>query len=367
MNLSSAVEFYRVLLAFVALLLCHPALATFIPDWLPEEYRFEVNGSSNEVTEVEETLRLMRDALHPKYLAMMRAAETNELAGIGSTLQWIVHVSQPGVVTNEMVYFNTYKSSYQCVFDRNLLTNRAARLSIVPQRVKLSAVYDDGSPTSVRRLIPGVHYPGVAYEDEGSTPFNVRIALRAPGVRRRLRIRTEASCGTPGLVAFKWSAPSLWTKIQSEKNFAFEIWDALINRNHLSKKTNVLRYLVFAREGHGLWGVPSTVEVRADEFCAHKYDAHEMIDTIDYGDYVDYYEHDEKGRITGLTRKSKDALSCQRFSCDGELITEAYSSGAPKTTRKVRYYIEDNKLRYDVLEDEISHKPSPIGYLPMNI
>jgi len=343
--------------------MCGHADQVAVPDWLPEDFRFAV--SSNEAAEVEQTLTLMRDALHPKLIEMMWAADSttnnqqlttnNYPALLGPTLQWIVHVSQPGK-SDEAGYFETFKPGYQLTFDRTTLTNRASRLSLLPPVVKLALVYDDKNRGAVTRAIPGVDYPGVTSEDEGTTAHDIHFVLRAPKCKRRLRVRAASTQGHE--MEFKWLVLTGSAEIpgweRREVTSNSQLQDVFVHQDRIQKGSSVLM-AVFAREKGRMWGVPSFIHVEADALCRHEYFNGEIL-AVDYGDYRDTYNLDEKGRIMGFERLDKSSLSKTRFSNQGEVVIEAYPNDTPKVTRKVKYFVEDGKLNYKVLDEDVHYK-----------
>lgn len=347
-------------LSLCAATVCRAETA-LVPAWLPEDQRLEVEGASNEIAQVEQTLALMCDSLHPKLRAMMKEGD------LGPTLEWIVHISQPGAATNETVYLESYrKPLLPSAFDANLLTNRAAHLSIIPTRVIPCLVYDDGKRDSVPRAMPGVDYPGVSYEDEGSTINAIVLTLRAPKWLRKFKVNTSVPSLRPVGHEVKWAVlrgtayvPKGVAVLQPGACGSGQV-GAIYTVVKNNKETLVA---VFAREIGGLWGPPSYIRIAVDPLCVHTYADRQIVD-IDYGTFRDWYKVDGEKRIYGFTRILPGQFRGDEYSNFGEKILETYPDDKPKKTRKVKYSIRDGKLFYRLSDEEIQYKNGPFQYRP---
>lgn len=245
---------------------------------------------------------------------------------------------------------------------RATLTNRASRLSLLTPRVNLSLVYDDKDRGAVPCTIPGVDYPGVTSEDEGTTAHDIRFVLRAPKCKRRLRVRAASTYGH--VMEFRWivlagsaDIPG-WERREVTPNS--QLQDVFVRQDRIKKGSPVL-VTVFAREKGRMWGPPSFIHVEADLLCKHQYFKNDIF-SIDYGDFSDTYNLDEKGRIMGFERLDKATLVKTRFSNHGEVVLDVYPNDTPKVTRKVQYDVKDGKLRYQVLDEDINYKVGPMQF-----
>jgi len=338
--------------ALCATCLCRAEVAS-VPDWLPAEYRFTVNGTAGEVAEIDQTLALMRDSIHPRLRAQMDEAK------LGAAIQWTVHVLQPSA-TNDAAYFNTYRPDYKLVFDRGVLTNRIAKLNTLPTQLNLQLLFDEKRADARRRPIPGVDYPGVAYEDEGSTAHDVRLVLRAPLRDRKFRVLSEIEGATKkGKVEFEWVLLSGSIRNYRYQHYAHggpmtEVRDFYV-RYDVTKSLGPGLVAVFARRNGQLWGVPSFIRVQLDPLCVHRY-ANNRIEWIDYGEFRDEYKFDGKDRIVGFVRFRKGEIRGAPFSARGEYVRDTYSDDVPRTVSSVRYAVKDGKLTYQISDECVRRK-----------
>ncbi len=324
---------------------------SLIPEWVDVDSRFEVEGTPEDVGTIIETLELMRDSFSPELRDFLQKCDM-----MGSQLQWLVH-QNIAENTNHIFYARSYiqdaKTRRLTVkdFNREALVELATECRDVPPIVRLEFVFDDVE-YKVKRAMPGIDYPGVSYEDAGSTSRTLRFCMSAPKYRRNLVVQADVWPYRPDQVDIWWLySPAIGAKVKSaKKNNRGMISHFEVECEKFEGQGEMV-ICVFARvKNGGDWGAPSFIRIRLDDLGKKIY-SNKIVVGTKFDSFTDWYRLDANGEVMGFSRVCGPLLRGDDYSILGERVVEEYSADIPKTTLPVEYKIIDGKLDFDVLTE----------------
>lgn len=328
--------------------------------------QFAVLGDSDVTNRVSGILNETVAALNPR---LREDLEKYRL--LCPTLQWMVRSTRSD---DDYLTFKAHPAVFkEGDFNVDALVAKAKSLSgrQVPLPVAVEAEYDS-ERAPIRRAKPGVDYSDVLPEETFETPFGIGIVLRAPDRFRRIRLRARTSPFVRRDVRFVWRT-SVYAELKPwaydnalrpKRGFAEIRFDV----NRFGKRMDIA---VFAQMPDGTCGVPTIISVFHSPYVKRTNTSDGRLESLAYlgealdamydmspiwisHEWKDDYYTDEKGRIQSFSRLRSGWFGrSDEFASAEEIILESYSSGLPKTTRRVEYFIspETNRLEYRQVGD----------------
>ena len=292
------------------------------------------------------------------------------------TLQWLVRSTR--IVESDYLTFKAHPVVFKEEdFNLEKLVAKAKALNgrQVPLPVAVATDYDSAR-APVRRAKPGVDYSDVLPEETFETPFGIGIVLRAPDRFRRIRLRARTYPFARRDVRYVWKTSNYtemkpWAydeSLRPERGFA----EIRFDLNRFGRRLDVA---VFAQMPDGTCGTPTIVSFYRSPYAQRKINDEGRLESISYlreskyalydlspiwvpREWIDRYSVDAKGNILSFDRSRPDVYRSDDFASPGEMILSAYSSGTPKTTRRVEYFIspETKQLDYRLVGDEMHYR-----------
>ena len=127
--------------------------------------------------------------------------------------------------------------------------------------------------------------------------------------------------------------------------------------------------------GTGVCGTPTIVSFYHCPYAQRKNKSDGRLDTISYmlesedtlfdlspiwihRDWTDYFSVDVKGNILSFSRLRPNVYRSDEFVTPDEMILSTYSSGLPKTTRRVVYFmsLKTKQLDYRQVDEEMHYR-----------
>jgi len=303
---------------------------------------------------------------------------------MGPFLNWILRRCKPGVVDEKSYLVSRVHRAVWSAdeFDLPKLAQVAHDVTSnsVPLVTALQPVYGEFARFPTRKAAPLVDYPDPRPEQTFVTPCGIGVVLRAVENRRKFRFAAYAGRPDDTKVNFKWVVMSTsgatfgvtvtamngqWREFSPEKGYGEIVLDWM----RLGARVDVA---VFARHGVGPYGPPSIISFYKVPNERRTYDREGRIDRIEYAksdflipelfqnkQWTDDYVIDDIGHVIGFVRKRyNQAINPERFSNEGEYVVEAYPSGLPKTSRRVRYFASPADpaiLDYEITTASVDH------------
>lgn len=293
------------------------------------------------------------------------------------TLQWLVRSTR--IAESDYLTFKAHPAVFrEGDFNLDRLVAKAKNLNgrQVPLPVVVAADYDS-ERAPVKRAKPGVDYSDVLSEETFETPFGIGIVLRAPERFRRIRLCARAYPFACRDVRYVWKT-STYTEIKPwaydnalrpELGFAEIKFDV----NRFGKRMDIA---VYAQMPDGTCGAPTIISVFHPPYAKRKNYPDGRLESITYvtetpdalydlspiwipHEWQDDYFTDGKGRIETFNRSRPGCFErSEEFASAGEIILESYSSGLPKITKRVEYFIspETKHLEYRQIGDEKEYR-----------
>lgn len=297
--------------------------AVTVPDWVEPEWRFAVTGTVEEVSAVNETLKLMCDVMKPGSRELYAQKRMT-----GPLLQWMARmgIAQTGYTNQTGKSVKDFGAFYMADrahpeifktadFSRVVLTNASAKAGYLPTVVRIEPVFGKGYDTegylvkSISEKKPTVDYPSELPEVVKVGDSHYKVTLRAPQNRRTFRFRAKNWPGDEKKLEYRWlmlTTKTIKPRIgfwwndngrSPEKGYA----DITVDWTTIRYKP--IRVAVFSRRSpKEPWGLPAIVEFDVVRSEKRRYENNGRSWVIDYGAFRDEYELDEKGKIYSIER-----------------------------------------------------------------
>ncbi len=319
-------------------------------------FQFAVSGKADVTNRVQAMLEATAAAIDPKL-----RAELEHFGLLNPTLQWIVRSSRPGMskrgqYTNPRNHPAVFKESD---FVLPTMTDVARRLTgnKVPYPVRIEFDYSpDKAPLG--RAVPGADYPDILPEETFVTPHGAAIVLRAPEVRRKIKLRAWAYPASRRKVKYIWRATGAgrfvdWTPdafATRDRGYAYFVYES----SKVGVRTDIM---VFALVDDALCGAPTIISIYSPPFAKRKFEKGKL-HSIDYvlrsnivpydvspiwipHEWRDEYIRDSRGRTMSISRYLPGQFRPQAFSATGELALSLSASGYPIRTQAVEYFADE--------------------------
>ena len=336
-------------------------------------FQFAVIGDSDVTNRVQGILQKTVNAINPDL-----RVELERFGLLNSTLQWLVRFCRPGITNVNMYVAPCFHPAAFVEKDFNLaiLTNAARNLTgaNIPLPVKLDVCYAPNiSPLG--KATPMIDYPDILPEETFVEPFGAAIVIRAPEVRRKIRLRATSYPFSGRTVRFVWMATGIgqllpWSESLRETP-AYGCADFVYDTYRAAPRLDVL---VFAQNDCGVCGAPTVLSIYNPPLAKRKY-AKSRLQSIEYlkqsnkvlydispiwipHEWRDDYSRDSKGRMISFDRYLPGEVSPTTFAANGQLALFISSSGYPLTTRAIEYFIDSSSgtLSYRQVGPELKYK-----------
>lgn len=320
-------------------------------------FHFAVSGDAEVTNRVQAVLEAAAAALDPKL-----RAELERFGLLNPTLQWLVRSSRSGMSDrNHYVNPRNHPAVFrESDFNIDMLTNAARRVtgSKVPHPVVVAIGYSpDKAPLG--KAMPGADYPDILPEETFVTPYGAAIVLRAPEVRRKLKLRATAYPQSRRKVRYIWRASGAgwfmdWTPDAFEtrdRGYAYFVYDT----SKVGVRTDIM---VFALVDDAICGAPTIISIYNPPLAKRKFEKGRLqsIEYLSKSNIVPYdigpiwiphvwkdeYVRDGRGRTMTVSRHMPGQFRPQTFAATGEIALSLSSSGYPLVTQAVEYF-EDSK------------------------
>ena len=355
-----------------------PRVSSLMPANLA--FQFAVVGDEGVTNRVQKILDDTANAINPEF-----RAELERRGLLVPTLQWLARICRPGI-TNVNMYTNPkfHPATFaESDFNPAALTALARRInaSALPLPAMLEVSYvPDVAPLG--KATPQVDYPDVLPEETYLGPFGGAIVLRAPEIRRKIRLRATTCPENADGFEFVWKATGAgrlmdWSSTSFAKRMAKGYADFVYNSNGVGTRVDVM---VFAQNKRGLCGAPAILSIYNPPLARRKYgkgtDNKTQLQSIEYlaesknvlydispiwhpHVWRDEYTRDTRGRMLYLSRYLPGQSRAEQFAANGALVLSLSPSGYPMTTQAVEYFVdkESGKLSYRPQGPEVHHKP----------
>ena len=356
----------------------NPRVSALMPANLP--CQFAVVGDADVTNRVKQILDDTASAIDP---ALRAELERDGL--LVPTLQWLARICRPGI-TNVNMYTNPkfHPAVFaESDFNRAVLAAAAGRVrgAMIPRPAMLEVGYvQDVAPLG--KAAPQVDYPDVLPEETYLGPFCGAIVLRAPEVRRKLRLRATAYSANADVFQFVWKVVGAirlmdWSDTSFTERMANGYADLVFDSNRMGTRADVI---VFARNSRGLCGAPAVLSIYNPPLARRKYGKEAgnkvRLQSIEYLEkskdvlydispiwhphvWRDEYMRDTSGRMLYLSRYLPGQYRPELFAANGALVLSLSPSGYPIATQAVEYFVDGDTgaLSYRPHGDEIRHKP----------
>lgn len=338
-------------------------------DVLPANAPFHlpVVGSGEDAANIRKILAATTNAL-PAGVYQVLARKS----ALGPVLQWMVRRHMPGLSPSGSDYLGPRAHPVAFManhFDPVALTNAASRMTLaaVPPIVHVMPVYDEYERDPLPRTVPGRDFADLQPEETFSTPFAISIVLRAPECRRRFRFCARTWADGNRRFEYAWKvlrgrgleridAYRGNSKLKPGSGFA----EVMLNRRYMSQRLDLA---VFSRVPGGEWGPPAIIsfyqlpDLRQEFYKSGHLRETSYLPMVDPADpfrqalrplctprnWTDTYEVDDKGAIQVISRRRSSSVFAERFyRKTGDLLLETWSSGAPRKTRPVEYFVNSD-------------------------
>lgn len=320
-------------------------------------FQFAVSGDADVTNRVQSVLEAAAAAIDPKL-----RTELERFGLLNPTLQWLVRSSRPGMADrNQYVNPRNHPAVFrESDFDVGLLTNAARRVTgnKVPYPVAVAVGYSpDKAPLG--RAVPVADYPDILPEETFVTPFGAAIVLRAPEVRRKIKLRATAYPPSRRKVKYIWRASGAgrfvdWTPDAfdtRDRGCAYFVYDT----SKAGVRTDIM---VFALVDDAICGAPAIVSIYNPPLAKRRFEKGRL-QSIEYlakssivpydispvwipRAWKDEYVRDSHGRTMTVSRYMPGQFRPQVFSATGEIALSLSSSGYPLVTQAVEYFEDAN-------------------------
>ena len=347
--------------------------------------QFAVVGDADVTNRVQKILNDTASAINPAL-----RAELEQQGLLVPTLQWLARICRPGV-TNVNMYTNPRFHPpvfAESDFNPAVLTTAASRMkgAVLPLPAMLEVSYvPDVAPLG--KATPQVDYPDVLPEETYLGPFGGAIVLRAPELRRKIRLRAKTYPANTDGFQFVWKVSGAGRLMdRSASSFTERMVNGYADLVYDSYRVGTrLDIMVFAQNGRGLCGAPAIlsiynpplvrrkcgngtngkVQLQSIEYLANSKDVLYDISPIWHPHaWRDEYTRDTNGRMLYLSRYLSGQYRAEQFAANGNLVLSLSSSGYPVTTQAVEYFVDGDTgaLSYRPHGPEIHHKA---GFHPL--
>ena len=343
-------------------------------------FQFAVIGDSDVTNRVQKVLEDVVEAMLPE-----TRDELVRRGMLAPTLQWMVRSFRPAI-TNAQDYlrFQSHPAAFaESDFDAMRLKTIAAKLrpNHIPPPVYVE-LSESSASSPLGKTRPGVDYPDVLPELTHSSPFGAAVIIRAPECKRLFCLSAKTpltsvkprryiwvkSCGAT--IKEHWTSDAQCTP---EKGFA----EIVLDTSNMGRRFDVM---VFAEYGSGIYSAPAIVSFYNCPLAKRDFEKgrlkaisyllkssqlpYDMASAWIPHEWKDDYELDLHGRIIGMERTRPGRFRADVFSAKGEYVVSTFSSGLPRITQKVEYFVspETGMLDYRTVGDEIVHRISDDTY-----
>lgn len=333
-------------------------------------FQFAVVGDEDVTNRVNAILRATRDAIQPRV-----REQIEKYKYLGPTLQWLVRSTRQGVTnSNSYLEVNAREAIFEeADFNLEVLTNKAGRLrtSDIPAVAMIQPVFKvEPDYASILPAEPGVDYPDIMPEQTFSTPLGIGVVLRAPELNRNFRYMVTNRLRDSEII---WHSSVGVAKraFKYNKSFTPKMGFAEIGYSVSSQNTRV--DVMVCQKCDDVLGPPTYISFYNIPYMRRNYDKKGRIVSIEYVKdlwrpprydissiwvsrrWTDEYEY--RGLdVHSFTREFPVANLCIRcpeeFSNRGYRVMGKDYHNDPTLVQKVRYYVEDKELKYELIGEE---------------
>lgn len=323
-------------------------------------FHFAVSGDADVTNRVRSVLEATAAALDPKL-----RAELEHFGLLNPTLQWLVRSSRPGMSErNQYVNPRNHPAVFkESDFNIDVLTNAARRVTgnKVPYPVMVSIDYSsDKAPLGKAK--PGADYPDILQEETFVTPFGAAIVLRAPEVRRKIKLRAMAYPQSRRKIKYIWRASGTgrfvdWTPDAFEtrdRGCAYFMYDS----SKVGVRTDIM---VFALVDDEICGAPTIISIYNPPLAKRRFEKGRLqsIEYLAKSNLVPYdispiwithawkdeYVRDGRGRTITVSRYMPGEFRPWSFTATGDIALSLSASGYPLVSQAVEYFVDASSGR----------------------
>ena len=334
-------------------------------------FQFAVVGDEDVTNRVNAILRATRDAIQPRVRERIEKYKY-----LGPTLQWLVRSTRQGV-TNSTSYLevNAREAIFEeADFNLEVLTNKAGRLwtSDIPAVAMIQPVFKvEPDYASILPAEPGVDYPDIMPEQTFSTPLGIGVVLRAPELNRNFRYMVTNRLRDSEII---WHSSGWTSKKAFKYNTSFTPKMGFAEIGCSASSQNARVDVMVCQKCDDVLGPPTYISFYNIPYMKRNYDKNGRIVSIEYAKdirrpprydissiwiprrWTDEYEY--RGfDIHGFTREfpftNLPRRRSEEFSNRGCRVMGKDYHNDPIQVRKVRYYIEDEELKYELIGEEV--------------
>lgn len=291
---------------------------------------------------------------------------------LGPVLQWLLRCNLPSLSPDGSDYLSAraHPAAFMADhFNTAQLTNAAARLTLaaIPPIAFILPVYEEYERDPLPRMVPGRDFADLHPEETFATPFAISYVLRAPEVKRRFRFCARTWGAGNRQMEYAWRvvrgrgvqriAGYAGDKTHKPENGFAEV---TLNRHGMSTRVDIA---VCSRIPGGVWGPPALISFFQPPDLVADYYRSGALRELAYKsavapddpyrkallplytprNWTDTFELDEKGAILVISRRPAGSVFADRFvRATGEKLLESWSSGLPKKTISVEYYVDSD-------------------------
>ena len=356
----------------------NPRVSALMPANLA--FQFAVTGDSDVTNRVQKILADTASAFSPDL-----RAELERSGLLVPTLQWLARICRPGI-TNINMYVNPrfHPAAFaESDFNPAVLAAAASRIkggSMLPLPAMLDVSYvPDVAPLG--KATPQADYPDVLPEETYLGPFGGAIVLRAPEMRRKIRLRATTYPANGETFRFVWKATGAgnfmdWSADSFTERRENGYADFVYNSNSVWTRVDVM---VFAQNERGLCGAPAILSIYNPPLARRKYgrgtNNKNQLLSIEYlanskdvlydispiwhpHVWRDEYARDTVGRMLYLSRYLPGQFRPEQFAANGDLVLSLSPSGYPVATQAVEYFVDGatGELSYRPHGPEVRHR-----------
>ncbi len=320
-------------------------------------FQFAVCGDPDVTNRVQKLLSCAADAFRPEL-----RAELEKFGLLNPTLQWLVRSTRRSFDRiDQYTYPNSHPAAFkESDFDFAAITGKIAKIgaNTIPLPVRVKFEYStDIAPLG--KATPVLDYPDVLPEETFVTPHGSAIVLRAPEVRRKIKLSAAVYPPVKRKVKYIWRATG---------GGRFVDWDAkgfetcgrgcayfVYDTSKIGMRTDIL---VFAVLDDTLYGPPTIISIYNPPLAKRTFEKGRLR-SIEYlsksklvpydvspiwtpHEWKDEYVRDSRGRLVTISRFTKGKFRPDVFSATGELSLSLSASGYPLVAQAVEYFVDDS-------------------------
>ncbi len=320
-------------------------------------FQFAVCGDPDVTNRVREVLVKAADALDPE----MRA-NLEKFGLLNPMLQWLVRSTRRSFSRpDQYTYPNAHPAVFrESDFDLVAITNKIAHLAPretpLPVRVRLEYSTD---MAPLGKATPVQDYPDILPEETFVTPYGSAMVLRAPEVRRKIKLSAFVYPPVRRKVKYIWRASGAgrfvdWNSDGFEttgRGFAYFVYDT----SRLGVRVDILVYALVEDE---FYGPPTIISIYNPPLAKRTF-SKGTLQSIEYLSksplvpydvrpiwiphaWKDEYVRDSRGRLMTVSRFVPGKFRPDVFSAIGEFALSLSASGYPLATQTTEYFVDDS-------------------------